>query len=54
VSGNASELREVITNMIFNAIEAIHEGGKIEIVRLRNEGMSMSRFQIQELGSQKR
>jgi len=30
-SGNASELREVITNMIFNAIEAMHEGGKIEI-----------------------
>jgi two-component system cell cycle sensor histidine kinase/response regulator CckA len=30
-SGNASELREVITNMIFNAIEAMPEGGKIEI-----------------------
>jgi PAS domain S-box-containing protein len=30
-SGNASELREVITNMIFNAIEAMHEGGKVEI-----------------------
>jgi CheY-like chemotaxis protein/anti-sigma regulatory factor (Ser/Thr protein kinase) len=35
VSGNASELREVITNMIFNAIEAIHEGGKIEIRTFR-------------------
>jgi PAS domain S-box-containing protein len=31
VVGNASELREVITNMIFNAIEALPEGGKIEI-----------------------
>jgi len=31
VSGNASELREVVTNMIFNAIEAMPEGGKIEI-----------------------
>jgi PAS domain S-box-containing protein len=31
VLGNASELREVITNMIFNAIEAMPEGGKIEI-----------------------
>ena len=30
-SGNASELREVFTNIIFNAIEAMHEGGKIEI-----------------------
>lgn len=31
VSGNASELREVFTNMIFNAIEAMPDGGKIEI-----------------------
>lgn len=31
VSGNASELREVITNLIFNAIEAMPEGGRIEI-----------------------
>ncbi len=29
--GNASEMREVIANMIFNAIEAMPEGGKIEI-----------------------
>jgi len=31
VSGNTSELREVMTNIIFNAIEAMPEGGKIEI-----------------------
>jgi PAS domain S-box-containing protein len=31
MSGNASELREVFSNMIFNAIEAMHEGGKVEI-----------------------
>jgi len=31
VLGNPSELREVITNMIFNAIEALPGGGKIEI-----------------------
>jgi PAS domain S-box-containing protein len=31
VLGNASELREVITNLIFNAVEAMPEGGKIEI-----------------------
>jgi signal transduction histidine kinase/ActR/RegA family two-component response regulator len=31
VLGNASELREVITNLIFNAIEAMPEGGRIEI-----------------------
>jgi CheY-like chemotaxis protein len=31
VLGNASEMREVIANMIFNAIEGMPEGGKIEI-----------------------
>ena len=31
VSGSASELREMLTNMIFNAIEAMPEGGRIEI-----------------------
>jgi CheY-like chemotaxis protein len=31
VLGNASELREVVTNLIFNALEAMPEGGKIEI-----------------------
>ena len=30
-AGNASELREVLTNMIFNAVEAMPEGGKITI-----------------------
>ena len=37
VVGNASELREVITNMIFNAIEAMPEGGKIEIRTFQKE-----------------
>jgi len=31
VSGSASELREVVTNMIFNAIESMPEGGMIKI-----------------------
>jgi PAS domain S-box-containing protein len=31
VLGNTSELREVMTNVIFNAIEAMPEGGKIQI-----------------------
>ena len=35
VSGNASELREVFTNMIFNAIEAMPGGGKIDVRTFR-------------------
>jgi len=31
VSGNDSELREVMTNVVFNAIEAMPEGGKIDL-----------------------
>ncbi len=31
VFGNASELREVLTNMIFNAVDAMSEGGRITI-----------------------
>jgi CheY-like chemotaxis protein/anti-sigma regulatory factor (Ser/Thr protein kinase) len=36
-SGIASELREVITNMIFNAIEAMPKGGKIGIRTFQKE-----------------
>jgi PAS domain S-box-containing protein len=52
VAGIASELREVITNMIFNAIEAMPEGGRIEIrtflkrenvhIRISDTGLGMS------------
>jgi PAS domain S-box-containing protein len=38
VAGNASELREVMTNLIFNAIEAMPEGGKIEVRTYLREG----------------
>src|SRR4029434_11166545 len=31
VLGNAAELREVITNLIFNAVDAMPEGGSITI-----------------------
>jgi PAS domain S-box-containing protein len=36
-AGNASEMREVITNIIFNAIEAMPMGGKIEIRSFREK-----------------
>ena len=38
VSGNDSELRGVLTNMILNAIEAMPEGGKIEISTSKKRG----------------
>jgi PAS domain S-box-containing protein len=38
VSGNDSELRGVLTNMILNAIEAMPEGGKIEISTFKKRG----------------
>jgi CheY-like chemotaxis protein/two-component sensor histidine kinase len=37
VAGNASEMREVITNMVFNAIEAMPEGGRIEILTFQKK-----------------
>jgi len=47
-SGSTSELREVITNMIFNAIEAMHDGGKIQIRTFR-EGKDVV-IQISDTG----
>jgi len=51
VFGNPSELREVLTNMVFNAVEAMPEGGKIELsahpqgnwveVKIRDTGIGM-------------
>jgi signal transduction histidine kinase len=35
--GNVSEIKEVLTNMIFNSIEALPEGGKI-IIKTRTRG----------------
>ena len=66
ITGNAGELREVLTNLIFNAIDAMPRGGTITI-RTRNEsgqvvlelsedreqsghGAARRRRQIQRLG----
>lgn len=38
VAGDASELREVITNLIFNAVEAMPQGGTIEFRTFRKGG----------------
>jgi signal transduction histidine kinase len=41
--GNTSEIKEVLTNMIFNSIEALPEGGKIIIrTRMRGEDVQIS------------
>jgi CheY-like chemotaxis protein len=37
IRGNASELREVYTNLVFNAVDAMPTGGKI-FIRTRTEG----------------
>ncbi len=52
VLGNAFEMREIVTSMIFNAIEAMPEGGKIEIqtfqrkekvcIQISDTGMGMT------------
>ncbi len=37
INGNASELREVLTNLVFNAVDAMPQGGRLQIgSRLRN------------------
>jgi PAS domain S-box-containing protein len=38
VGGNASEMREVFINILLNAIEAMPEGGRIEIQTLKRNG----------------
>ncbi|MEO6740445.1 MAG: response regulator [Chthoniobacteraceae bacterium] len=40
IQGNAAELREVATNLIFNAVDAMPHGGKITL-RTRPEGASV-------------
>ena len=35
VMGEAAELREVVLNLIFNAVDAMPDGGTIEVVRAR-------------------
>jgi signal transduction histidine kinase/CheY-like chemotaxis protein len=52
VRGNAAELREVLTNLIFNAVDAMHRGGTLTIrtwsepanvfLAVRDTGMGMS------------
>ncbi len=41
IAGNEHELREVLTNLIFNAVDAMPQGGTITIRTMRDEGLGM-------------
>ncbi|MGA3171354.1 MAG: response regulator [Chthoniobacteraceae bacterium] len=41
VSGDAAELREVLTNLVFNAVDALPDGGTISLAT-RREGQTMT------------
>ncbi|HET9418197.1 MAG TPA: response regulator [Chthoniobacterales bacterium] len=49
ISGNPSELREVMTNLIFNAVDAMPEGGTITLRSRRDEDDVL--FEIADTGS---
>ena len=49
VAGNAAELREVVTNLIFNAVDAMPQGGEI-ILRTRPAGEAAVLFEVIDHG----
>ena len=49
VAGNAAELREVVTNLIFNAVDAMPEGGEITL-RTRRAGEAAVVFEVVDSG----
>ncbi len=48
ISGQGEEIREIFTNLIFNAVDALPEGGKIVIRTCANEQNAV--FEIQDNG----
>ena len=49
VAGNAAELREVVTSLIFNAVDAMPQGGEITL-RTRNAGAGAVAFEVVDTG----
>ena len=49
VVGNAAELREVVTNLIFNAVDAMPQGGEITL-RTRRAGEAAVLFEVADNG----
>lgn len=50
VQGNAAELREALTNLLFNALDAMPQGGRIEITGRREGGHAILRVRDTGLG----
>ena len=50
ISGNPSELREATTNLIFNAVDAMPEGGTVTL-RSRRDGENRVLFEISDTGT---
>jgi len=50
VAGNASELREVFTNLVLNAVDAMPWGGELRILSRDDEGQVVVRFRDNGVG----
>ena len=48
--GDANRLQQTLLNLIFNAIEAMAEGGQLDIVTKYNEAEKNVQIQIQDTG----
>jgi len=49
VAGIESEIREALTNLVFNAVDAMHEGGTLR-VRTRTTAAGRIRIEVQDTG----
>jgi len=51
VQGNANQLQQCFLNLIFNAIEAMPQGGRLEIVSKLNNKRKICRIEINDTGA---
>jgi signal transduction histidine kinase/CheY-like chemotaxis protein len=50
IAGNASELREVFTNLVLNAVDALPWGGELKVTSRDDEGQVLVRFRDNGIG----